>query len=495
MIPWYAAEKVRALDEKLICSGVSGLELMERVGTGIAGFIVREISPKSVLICAGAGNNGGDGFVIARQLNKRNVRVTVILSHGAERSRGDAGVSLKKLLASGVTVLVSAEIDDEKLAWLCAEHEIIVDALLGTGASGSPRGETERLIDMINARRCGKGVLAVDMPSGIEGGGACIQAQWTCTAAARKLPCATGRGAAVCGRIMLVPLDERAEALLAPAEAYEAEASDIASMLPVRREDDHKGSRGGVLIVAGSERYRGAALLTARGALRAGAGLVVLASRESVLDALVPTLPEAIAEPLREPSDLKTVMERWRKRCSALVVGPGLDRDEFARRVSHMAAHWSGRSLWDGDGLYWLAHENLIPADFCVTPHEGEAAVLLGEKGISRDRFLTVHSLTDKGCGVLLKGYRSLVADGEAAPLIIPRGNRALSIPGSGDVLSGVCGAFLAAGLGRKQALALGAWCHGAAGERLGTEKGLDGILAREVADTVPIILKELRDL
>ncbi|MBQ9422126.1 MAG: NAD(P)H-hydrate epimerase, partial [Pyramidobacter sp.] len=221
MIPWYAAEKVRALDEELICSGVSGLELMERVGTGIADFIVREISPKSVLICAGAGNNGGDGFVIARLLNERNVRVTVILSHGAERSRGDAGVSLNRLLASGITVLVSAEIDDEKLAWLCAEHEIIVDALLGIGASGSPRGETARLIDVINARRCGKGVLAVDMPSGIEGDGACIQAQWTCTAAARKLPCATGRGAAVCGRIMLVPLDERAEAFLAPAEAYE----------------------------------------------------------------------------------------------------------------------------------------------------------------------------------------------------------------------------------------------------------------------------------
>ena len=492
MIPWYSTEAVRSLDEQLIGLGVSGLELMERVGRGIADFVRDSLSPKSVLILAGAGNNGGDGFVAARHFAGFGVPVCVVLSHSRSRSSGDAAVNLRRLDANCVRITESAALTDDALNALFHGYDLVVDALLGTGPRGEPRGETARLIRAVNAARNGKRVLAVDVPSGIESGGTVVQASWTCTAAARKTPCATGHGAAVCGEIVQIPLDERAESLLGFPDAFELEERDVLSILPKRCADDHKGSRGGVLIVAGSERYRGAALLAARGALRAGAGLVVLASTAKVCDVLPVALPECISELLDKAEELSDVMDRWRARCSALVVGPGLDRDERARDICRIAAEWDGASLWDGDGLYWLAHESLQPAGCCVTPHEGEAARLLRTERLSSDRVAAAQEIASSGSTVLLKGYRSIIAERGKTPLIVPRGNRALAIPGSGDVLSGVCGAFLAAGLPRRDALSLGAWCHGAAGERLGQERGLDGILAHEVADTVPLILKEL---
>ncbi|MBP5211901.1 MAG: NAD(P)H-hydrate dehydratase, partial [Pyramidobacter sp.] len=490
MIPWYSTEAVRSLDGQLIGLGFSGLELMERVGRGIADFVRDSLSAKSVLILAGAGNNGGDGFVAARHLAGFGVPVRVVLSHSRSRSSGDAAVNLRHLDANCVRIAESAALTDNELNDLFQGYDLVVDALLGTGALGKPRGETARLIRAVNTARNGKRVLAVDVPSGVESGETVVQASWTCTAAARKTPCATGHGAAVCGEIVLIPLDERAESLLGASEAFELEERDILSILPKRSADDHKGSRGGVLIVAGSERYRGAALLAARGALRAGAGIVVLASTAKVCDALSVALPECIAEPIVKAEELSDVMKRWRPRCSALVVGSGLDRDERARDICRIAAKWDGASLWDGDGLYWLALESLRPAGCCVTPHEGEAARLLRTERLSSDRFAAAQEIAESGGIVLLKGYRSIVAERGKAPLIVPRGNRALSIPGSGDVLSGVCGAFLAVGLSRRDALTLGAWCHGAAGERLGMERGLDGILAHEVADTIPLILK-----
>lgn len=490
MVPWYSTAAVRSLDEQLVELGVHGLELMERVGNGIASFVLDRLSPKSVLILAGAGNNGGDGFVIARLLAENNVPVCVVLSHPQSRSTGNAAINLQRLSES-VRVIESISLTDEQLDSLFSSYELVVDALLGTGICGEPRGETARLISALNKARSGKSVLAVDVPSGVESPRA-VEASWTCTAAARKIPCATGHGSAVSGEIVSIILDERAESLLGVPYALELEKRDVCEFMPKHQTDDHKGSRGGVLIVAGSERYKGAAVLAARGALRAGAGLVVLASTAKVCDALPVVLPECIAEPLDNTEKLCDVIARWQNRCQALVIGPGLDRDERARELCRIAAAWNAVSLWDGDGLYWLAQDSLAPVACCLTPHEGEAARLLHIEKLTCNRFESALQIAENGRTVLLKGYRSIIAECGQLPLIIPRGDRTLSIPGSGDVLSGVCGAFLAAGLTRRNALALGAWCHGSAGERLGREKGLDGVLASEVADMIPKVLKEL---
>ena len=373
VIPWYANEKVRSLDARLIESGVPGLELMERVGRGIVDFILKRPRFHSALVLAGAGNNGGDGFVVARLLMERGWKATVLLSHAASRSHGDAAVNLARLGKMPVPVVESRTLDEAALTELLDSHDLVIDALLGTGAAGAPRGETARLIAAVNRHRFGRHVLAVDIPSGTEGGEG-IEAQWTCTAGGRKLPMATGYGAALAGETVLIPLGENSAPLLGVPDALELEEGDVRSFLPRRRSDDHKGRRGGVLLVAGSKRYRGAALLAARGALRAGAGLVVLASVPEVLDVLTASLPEAIAEPLDTPGSLEAVMRKWRPRCATLLIGSGLDRDDRARELCRIGAQWDGPSLWDGDGLYWLGKDDIKPARCCLTPHEGEAA-------------------------------------------------------------------------------------------------------------------------
>ncbi|MCI6259790.1 MAG: NAD(P)H-hydrate dehydratase [Pyramidobacter sp.] len=491
VIPWYANEKVRALDARLIESGVSGLELMERVGRGVVDFILRQPLARSALILAGAGSNGGDGFVIARLLMERGWKVTVLLSHAASRSQGDAAVNLTRLGEMPVPVVESRDRDETALTELLNSHDLVVDALLGTGAAGAPRGETARLIAAVNRCRFGRHVLAVDVPSGAEGGEG-IEAQWTCTAGGWKLPIATGHGAALAGETVLIPLDENAAPLLGVPDALELEERDVRNFLPRRRIDDHKGRRGGVLIVAGSKRYRGAALLAARSALRAGAGLAVLASVPEVLDVLAASLPEAIAEPLEDAAALERIMAKWRSRCSVLLIGSGLDRDSRASGLCRIGSQWDGPSLWDGDGLYWLGEDDIKPVRCCLTPHEGEAAALLGGRSPVRDRFEAAAALARQYGSVLLKGYRSLVAGPEQTPWIVPCGDRTLSVPGSGDVLSGACAALLAAGVPMEKALALGAWCHGVSGEALGRIRGQDGILAHEVADCLPAVLKEL---
>lgn len=494
MQPWYVSEKVRAMDAKIISSGTPGLVLMERAGLGVSEFISSLGAKGSALVLAGAGNNGGDGFVIARYLKSWGWKVDIILSHPRERSKGDAKVNLDRL--ENILTVESSTLSDFEISSSLNDHDIIIDALLGTGITGQPRGETLRLIELLNATRNGRKVLAVDIPSGLEGGGTCVKAEWTCTIGGRKLPMATGHGAALSGKIHFVSLGEGTDKFLENPEAFEISVDDVRSRLPIRRADDHKGRRGGVLLVAGSKRYRGAALLAARGALRMGAGIVVLASCPQVIDPLSYQLPEAIVEPLENPDEFSQIIQKWSKRCSTMLIGSGLDRDDRARELCIKASkEWLGPSLWDGDGLYWLANEKLKPYNCSITPHEGEASVLLGVRSIG-DRFEVVRELSLKYGSALLKGYHSLVMGNKmSVPAILTAGDRTLSIPGSGDVLAGAASAMLAAGLDGADALTVAAWCHGMAGERLARSVGKDGVLAHEVADALPAVLKELYEL
>ena len=494
MEKWYSSEKVRALDAKLIASGTPSLDLMETAGTGIVEKTLREYGQiESALICAGSGNNGGDGFVIARLLADMGTECAVLLAKAPEASKGDARVNLDKLRnRTDIIIHESAKLADDEIEKLINAHAVTFDALLGTGAKGAPRGETLRLINLINARTGGK-AIAVDVPSGAESGDACVKADLTCTIGGRKTEISTGRAAALAGKIEYVSLGDGTEKHIGTPDMLCPEKSDIAALLPERRPDDHKGKRGGVLIVAGSNRYRGAALLAAQAAFRAGAGLVVLASCRPVLDALAYRLPEAICEELETPHRLTDVIARWGKRCTALLIGPGLDRDARAQELcAKAAAEWENPSVWDGDALYFLARDILSPRDPCITPHEGEAARLLGAKTIE-NRISAVKTLAEKHGAAILKGYRSLVMSrGDAVPTLITAGDRTLSVAGSGDVLAGTAAAFLAAGLGNSDALTLAAWCHGTAGELLGKERGRDGVLAHEIADGLPAVVKSL---
>ena len=273
-------------------------------------------------------------------------------------------------------------------------------------------------------------------------------------------------------------------------------ADELRKLLPPRPEDMHKGHRGRVLIAGGSVRYPGAPALSALGALRSGAGVVTMLSLQGVCGLCASRLPEVIY-----CFDDDTF--RWKelalsqKNIDALVIGPGLDRSVAAEIfTSRMWREWLSKILVDGDGLNALAssRDDLKPrTDSVMTPHEGEAGRLLGITAaqVHADRPGAVRELSERWGCVVLKGHHTLVAQGEKFAEI-PYGGPELSVPGSGDVLSGCIGAFLAGGLDAFDAAVLGASVHGMAGEILARE-GVDGVLASEIADTLRKVIHALR--
>lgn len=276
---------------------------------------------------------------------------------------------------------------------------------------------------------------------------------------------------------------------------------DAARLLPVRADDMHKGDRGRLLVAGGSERYPGAPALSSLGALRSGCGIVTLMSLQSVCAACAARHPEVIY--LNAGADRSKWFEAAAAAegtVSAAVIGPGLDRSDGAMQfVLDMWNGWQKPLLVDGDGLFALAGERgklSRRSDAVITPHEGEAARLLGVRpdDVRADRAGAVRSLAgDWGC-VILKGHGSLLAcAGEDDMYISEFGGAELSVPGSGDVLSGCIGAFLASGLAPRDAAMLGMVLHGTAGDRLRERRGVDGVLAGEIADEIAWVIGALR--
>ena len=274
---------------------------------------------------------------------------------------------------------------------------------------------------------------------------------------------------------------------------------EVVALLPRRRPDMHKGERGRLLAAGGSARYPGAPSLSVQGALRCGCGLVSLLSLPSVCAACVARLPEAVCRPLEDPDEWLDVALSEASSFGAALLGPGLGRTEAAMRfVAGMWGRWPGPLLVDGDGLYALALQGAscrLREDVVLTPHEGEAARLLGTTpdAVRGDREGAARRLAERWGCVLLKGHGSLLAcRGRSTVQRLTWGGPELAVPGSGDVLSGAIGAFLAGGMAPRDAALLGGAVHGMAGEWLAAG-GVDGVLASEIADAMRLVLGELR--
>ena len=271
---------------------------------------------------------------------------------------------------------------------------------------------------------------------------------------------------------------------------------NVKDLLPARPDDMHKGHRGRLLIVGGSERYIGAPALSALGALRSGAGVVTVLSLQKVCDLCAARLPEVVYCPEDERFAWKD-LAMAQKNIDALVIGPGLDRTIAAEIfTSRMWKEWPKKILVDGDGLNALAvtKDDLRPrTDSVLTPHEGEAGRLLGlpPAAVHSDRPGAVRELSERWGCVVLKGHNTLVASGEKFAEV-KYGGPELSVPGSGDVLSGCIGAFLAMGLEAFDAAVLGATVHGMAGDLL-AKGGVDGVLASEIAHSLRKAINDLR--
>lgn len=506
MLPVLSAQQMRAFDRRASdVLGVPSLKLMENAGRGASEGILRLLSASAktsprVVVVAGAGNNGGDGFVVARRLAAAGVRVETCLALPAEQLSGDALTNYRALVEAGVTIIQLAD-DVAPLRAALAAADWVVDALFGTGLSRDITGFLADVIAVVNdAPGC---KLALDLPSGLHADsgrvlGTCVRAQHTFTFAHPKLGLCTPRGAAFAGQVEVCDIVEPNEPSATGISAELIEASDIARLLAPRSTTLHKSSAGRVLVVAGSPGKLGAALLSAHGAQRAGAGLVTIATSPSAADALDQRVLEVMTARIDQASP-EAALQKLLAPCNAVVVGPGLGLDAAARRVVDAVVFgYDGPKVVDADALSLFAGrgaELSRASRVILTPHAGELGRLLGmpHEEVENDRFAAVARAVElTSAVVLLKGRFSIIGAPGSLPRLNPTGGPVLATGGSGDVLSGIIAA-LACELLPAQAAFVGAYVHGAAGDAWAKSRAADrGLLAHELADQLPQILGAL---
>lgn len=503
-------QQMREIDRRTIeDAGISGIVLMEAAGRRAAETIARRFeahrSTKVLVIC-GSGNNGGDGFVVARILSDWGWRVQVVSTVPEDSYQGDASLALGSWRKTGSPVTVFEGI--ERTRPLVSGSSLIIDALLGTGITRDVSSPFAELIDLIN--ESGLPVVALDIPSGVDGRcgricGNAVQADLTVTFAFGKTGLLSYPGAGKAGRVEVVDIGIP-DRMVPPLTAEAVDADAALRLLPVRPAAGHKGTFGHLLVVAGGIGKAGAAALVANGAHRAGAGLVTVATSKEAQQALAVKLTESMTMGL--PADatgfaagaLDAVLAQA-SRSSALVIGPGIGLEEGTRSfVKELVEQVRIPVVLDADALTLIAGDvdSLRGRAGCgtiLTPHPGEMARLTGATiaDIEANRIDAALDLAQRaGAVVLLKGARTVIAAPDGSLRINTTGNPGLAAGGSGDVLSGIIGGCLAQGMTPLNAATLGAWLHGAAADRLAAEMGECGYLAGEVADTVPRIRKEL---
>jgi ADP-dependent NAD(P)H-hydrate dehydratase / NAD(P)H-hydrate epimerase len=481
------------------CS-VPSLLLMENAGRGAAELIERRLAVSArVLVVCGSGNNGGDGFVVARHLLCAGRAVRVVLFAKEDQLTPDARANLGAWRGVGGEVVpCTSDAELARFDECSSASDAIVDALFGTGLTRDVAGRFLAAIERINQR--GLPVFALDIPSGLSADtglalGAAIKATLTVTFGHYKLGLLTSKAPDFTGELALVGLGVPAS--LEPAQAAQAsllEASDVRGWLLPRSRSAHKGSAGRVLVIAGSPGKTGAALLASQAALRAGAGLVSVCSFPETAATLDPRVVEVMTERI-DPERIGPSLDALLEPADAVVLGPGLGLDARARSVSeHVLGAFDGPVVVDADAL---SHFSGRPRELrqargrCVlTPHPGELGRLLGLTAaeVEADRFRAIEqAVAETGQLVLLKGPYTLIAAAGFPVWISAEGEPVLAVGGSGDVLAGVIGG-LAPNLSLERAAAAGAFLHGRA-SRLWREAhgGADrGLLARELADLVP---------
>lgn len=508
MRPVFTAEQMRRLDARAIAElGIPGATLMENAGRGAADALLRALPERGLrarglrvaLVC-GKGGNGGDGFVVARCLKRAGARPEVHLAVPAETLTGDAAGKYAEMRRAGITARVVG--DAGRLAPALAHSDVVVDALLGTGTRGAPTPALAALIEAINAS--GRPVGALDVPSGLPADGEpppgpVVRAWLTTTFAALKLGLVVGSGVDLAGRVEVVDIGVPSAELAREVSTFLLERADVAPLFPPRRRESHKGTYGHLLVVAGSVGKTGAAALCARAAMRAGAGLVTVATSASAQPVVASLVLEAMSEPLAE-TEARTVALKARDAIvelaatrDAVALGPGLGLDADTRRLARALARELERPMVvDADALTALAgHLDDLRAAAgprYLTPHPGEMARLLGVPiaELQRDRVARTRAFArEHGVHVCLKGSRSLVASPDGRVLINPTGNSGMASGGTGDVLTGIAGALLARGLPADRALGAAVYLHGLAGDVAAERVGEEALVASDIIEAL----------
>jgi NAD(P)H-hydrate epimerase len=473
----YSAASVRAMDRHAIeRAGVAGYALMQRAGAAALDALRRHWPhARQVTILCGAGNNAGDGYVLARLARAAGVAVRVDAVSDPAKLSGDAARAFADFARDGG----KAEPFD---AFSLEAADVIVDALLGTGIDRKVDGAFRDAIEAIN--RAHAPVLALDIPSGLDADtglpqGAAVHATRTLTFVALKAGLYLGESPDYVGGLGLVGLDLPAEAR-ANANPVLRRMTDAlpAAALPARRRAAHKGEHGRVLIVGGFV-MAGAARLAGEAALRTGAGLVTVATGEEDIEIIVASRPELIARPAASGANLKWLLAA----ADAVAIGPGLGTGREAHDAFDAAIGSDRPLVVDADALNLLAAAPRRRDDWALTPHPGEAARLLGTDvaAVQRDRLGSAREIVSRygGCCVL-KGAHTLVQGSDPVAWVCDRGNPGMATAGSGDVLTGIVAALIAGGAAPALAAAAGVLLHAEAGDRA-ARAGVRGMIAGDL--------------
>lgn len=494
--------------------GLPSLVLMENAGRQVVAAIEAafpELGELRVAVLAGRGNNGGDGFVVARALRQRGVDVSVFVVGEVADIRGDARVNLEILGRLGLPVVeVSGEQQWELHSSEIRGCDVIVDALFGTGLKAPLAGLLETIVEDVNGM--GVPLVAIDLPSGMSADthevvGPCFEAALTVTLGAPKLPLVLPPARLLAGDLVVADIgipSDVIEAVEGPRVELLTRES-VRALLPERRADAHKGDFGHVLVIAGSRGKTGAAHLAAVGALRSGAGLVTVATPACCQDTVAALGAEYMTEALPDAPwgtvGQDAVKTAIRLPGTVYAVGPGLGTGDFVRDfVRALLEHATVPIVLDADAINAFAGEpGLLTAregqQLVITPHPGEMARLLGisTAEVQSHRVESARNLAaTHGLFVVLKGHRTIIATPEGKVFINPTGNPGMATGGTGDVLTGMIAAWLAQVKDPEAACLIAVYLHGAAGDLAADDEGQASMTAGDVAVHIGDAVMEL---
>lgn len=475
---------------------IPGAILMERAALAVRQVIQEHFgsAQKKIHIYCGKGNNGGDGLALARLLAETTTEVTVALAFERSQFRGLAQENLISAEKFGLRIVDWQTVTAAELQ----RADLIVDALLGTGATGAPKGTVAAIIEMINDS--GKPIIAIDIPSGVnvdngQVSGVAVKAYITVTFGLPKPGLLIYPGAEVCGEVVIDPIGFPRMLLESPTlKVNWLNAEDVGKLIPKRSPTAHKGVTGHVLIIGGAMGMTGAAALCSLGALRAGAGLVTVGIQNQNV------FPEKPAEVMALAWDrILATLEK----ADAVVFGPGASVGESSRDLlTELLRNCKAPLVIDADGLNLLAAKSINLQEFTLpvilTPHPGEMSRLSGVSvsEIQENRIDVARRFAKEwGVTLVLKGARSIIADSAENIYINPTGNSGMATAGMGDALAGIIGGLLAQGMDSTDAAAIGTYLHGLAGDLAIERYGPKGIITTDLIKEYPVAVKKVLNL
>jgi len=502
------SQQMREIDRKAIEENkLSGLALMENAGLRIFQSLKKiypDLRLKKIIIFAGSGNNGGDGFVVARHLYTYGVKVKVFLLAHFNKIKGEAGENLNTINKMEVELIETETTKFEEIQRTIQNSDLIIDAILGTGLQGKVTGLKAKIIDLINISN--KEVVAIDVPSGLDTDtgkteGPCIKATHTITLALPKIGLLIFPGASYAGKVTVEDIGIPSYLLKNNKIKTNMITKEIVKpLLPFRATYSHKGSFGKVLILAGSVGMTGAAYLASEAAMRSGAGIVVLGIPRSLNSIMEVKLTEVITLPLAETEkqslgeEAEETILKLMKNYSVLGIGPGISRQAETQRLVRKVIEKSNIPLVvDADAIYALSEDPAISektkTPLVITPHPGEIARLINKdiNYILNNQLDITREIAQKyGIVVVLKGARTIIANKEGESYINVGDNSGMATGGSGDVLTGIICSLIAQGADNFSAAITGVYIHSLAGDLARGIKGERGMIAGDILYQVP---------